>query len=212
MRLFLLLCAIDALGQNISPATATLRPAQVLQFSVSGGPCNWGATLGTITQAGAYQAPLVVVQPGTAQISCGAGLATVTLNTGTGPGGLAWYRSAGTILFSKFSPPFYFNTSSAAVSLDFDPALFRLIPDSRTAGQQMLTLNTANLPPGPQGPPGTPGVNCTSGVCNGIVLVTNPDGTVSPSINSATTQTRSLDVQNVDHWCVDTSGVTSYMC
>jgi hypothetical protein len=148
--------------------------------------------------------------------AAGMGTAQVTLKA-SGTHGFPWISPNGVYSFNGNLVNPLFRTSTA-LGIDFDPNLLTLIPSTTRPGQQMLSVNTANLPSGPvgqsgaQGPPGVSGVNCTSGMCNGIVVVTNPDGTVSPSINSAVTETRSLDVQNVDHWCVDNTGTIAYVC
>jgi hypothetical protein len=223
-KLLLFVFYLPLLGQlSISPSGIHLKAAGIQQFTATPGPCfQWTASVGFINLSGVYQAPFNIPVPQTATISCvtGAqsGSATITLDmSATAVAGFSWNRGGiygGTVLIEAPQNPLY--ASSGKVLLDFDPNLLQLIPSTARPGQQMLSVNTANLPPGPQGPqgpPGTPGMSCPQPLsCNGIVLVSNPDGTVSPSINSAYASTRGLDVANVDHWCQDTSGSTAYVC
>lgn len=215
---------------SISPSGIHLRAAGIQQFTATPPPCYaWTASVGTINLSGMYQAPFNIPIPQTVTISCSiasggstpafftssTGSTTITLDaSSTSTAGFSWNRGGiygGTVLIEAPQNPLY--ASSGKVLLDFDPNLLTLIPSASRPGQAMLSVDTANLPPGPQGPPGTPGMSCpTPTSCTGIVLASNPDGTVSPSINTVYAQTRSLDVLNVDHWCVDTSGTTAYAC
>lgn len=224
MKNILLFLTIPLCAQlTISPSGIHLKAAQIQQFTASPGPCyQWTSSLGFVNLSGVYQAPFNIPVPQAVTISCisasGNGSASVTLDaSATSTAGFSWNRGGiygGTVIIETPQNPLY--ASSGKVLLDFDSNLLALIPSVTRPGQQMLSVNVSNLPPGPQGPPGpagTPGMSCpTPTSCTGIVLVSNPDGTVSPSINSAYAQTRSLDVANVDHWCQDTSGNPAYVC
>jgi len=216
---------------SISPSGIHLKAAGIQQFTATPPPCYaWTASIGSINLSGVYQAPFNIPIPQTVTIGCSissggsnpanfttaSGLTTITLDASSTPtAGFSWNRGGiygGTVLIETPQNPLY--ASSGKVLLDFDPNLLTFVPSSTRPGQQALSVNVANLPPGPQGPPGTPGMSCPQPAsCTGIILVTNPDGTVSPSINSAYANTRGLDVANVDHWCQDTSGTTGqYSC
>jgi hypothetical protein len=221
---FIFLLTLPLFGQlTISPSGIHLKAGQIQQFSAAPGPCyQWTATMGSVNLSGVYQAPFNVPVPQVVTIACsspsGQGSGSVTLDASSvRTAGFSWNRGGiygGTVVVESPQNPLY--ASSGQFLLDFDPNLLTLVPSTKRPGQQMLSVNTSNLPPGPPGPPGpagTPGMSCpTATSCTGIILVSNPDGTVSPAINSAYAETRHLDVTNVDHWCLDTNGTSAYVC
>jgi hypothetical protein len=210
----------QVLAQQVTPSAVSLQSYATQQFSSSISGCLWSAPLGTVNLAGFYQAPAVIPFSLTTQVTCaganGSSSATVTLIPSSPEvAGLQYLRGgnfAGAVIVLAIQPPLW--AANGQVGSDFDPAFFSLIPDPAVAGRKMITFTGAGGPPGPQGPPGPPGpMTCppSGSPAQGIVCVSNPDGSSSPNVNTALIPTKSV-VQSGPVFCDSTNGTTRYAC
>lgn len=168
-------------AQTVTPPSVSLRAAGTQQFTSSITNCLWSTPIGTVNLAGYYQAPLVIPFAMTTTVTCATSTQSATA----------------TVSLVASSLPVagleYIRGGNFAGSI----IVLQVLPPIIAANGQ-ISLNGSTL-------------RCAASGCGGIVLVSNGDGTVAPTYNTALIATHDT-VHNNELFCDSTNGTTLYTC